>query len=244
MLLYTSSRRAFGQTLLVITCSRALSIPRASGGLDYHRLQSLSSHNPLLLAQSMWREALSGGRCALDLTCGKGADSLFIANELFRNVNSALLVCVDVQEKAVKKTYECLEGAGFEPGHNRIPDVPCRAAVFQGSHHELPAAVLSAIEGDPPSLIVYNLGYLPGTDKSVKTTADTTLQSVTASMDMIAPGGLISIMCYPGHPEGKEELEALRTFAAGVSAHDYCVQVHEQINREETPCLITMVRRR
>ena len=56
-----------------------------------------------------------------------------------------------------------------------------------------------------PKLIVYNLGYLPGSDKLLTTKTSSTLLSVEKALSLIAPNGAISITCYPGHEEGKKE---------------------------------------
>lgn len=48
------------------------------------------------------------------------------------------------------------------------------------------------------SVITYNLGYLPGGDKTITTNVETTLTSIEAACNLVVQGGLISIMCYRG----------------------------------------------
>lgn len=45
-------------------------------------------------------------------------------------------------------------------------------------------------------------GYLPGSDKATTTQAGSTLAAVEAACDVLKPGGLLSILCYTGHPGG------------------------------------------
>src|SRR6185436_10014836 len=62
-------------------------------------------------------------------------------------------------------------------------------------------------------LIVYNLGYLPGGNKSLTTLTSTTLTSLNTAYALLAPGGALSITCYPGHPEGAREEAAIHSWA-------------------------------
>lgn len=47
----------------------------------------------------------------------------------------------------------------------------------------------------------YNLGWLPGGDKSITTKLEDTLESIEAAKRLVKHGGMISIMLYPGHAE-------------------------------------------
>lgn len=52
-------------------------------------------------------------------------------------------------------------------------------------------------------LVAFNLGYLPGGDKTVITMAETTALALEAAERIVVPGGLISIVVYVGHPGGR-----------------------------------------
>lgn len=52
-------------------------------------------------------------------------------------------------------------------------------------------------------LVAFNLGYLPGGDKEIKTRSETTLMALEAAKRILIPGGLISIVVYVGHPGGR-----------------------------------------
>lgn len=47
----------------------------------------------------------------------------------------------------------------------------------------------------------YNLGWLPGGDKSITTKLEDTLQSIEAAKRLVKHGGMISVMLYRGHAE-------------------------------------------
>jgi hypothetical protein len=60
---------------------------------------------------------------------------------------------------------------------------------------------------------IFNLGYLPGGDKTITTTQSNTLRALEATSTLLAPGGILSIVCYPGHPEGAAEAAAVSAWA-------------------------------
>jgi hypothetical protein len=52
------------------------------------------------------------------------------------------------------------------------------------------------------NVVVYNLGYCPGGDHSITTKSETTIESLKSVAQKLRRGGLISVCCYRGHPEG------------------------------------------
>src|SRR5690606_25537032 len=110
-----------------------------------------------------------------------------------------------------------------------------------------------------PADIRYNLGYLPGGDKTITTLADHTVDSLQCAVKLIKPGGIVSILCYPGHTEGKTETERVRSFATelgevlsllqtisqrysidGTDSQQWRVFEHKPLNRPTSPVLITL----
>lgn len=62
----------------------------------------------------------------------------------------------------------------------------------------------------------YNLGYLPKGDKSITTTRSSTLKSIESALQIVRVGGLISILCYVGHPEGEQETMSVQQFVSAL----------------------------
>ena len=56
-----------------------------------------------------------------------------------------------------------------------------------------------------PDDIIFNLGYLPGGDKSITTTVETTLHTLDMLIKSLRKGQIIHLVIYPGHPEGRNE---------------------------------------
>jgi hypothetical protein len=55
------------------------------------------------------------------------------------------------------------------------------------------------------SVAMFNLGYLPFGNKSIVTTASSTLQALGHVFNALRIGGLLSVLAYPGHAGGEEE---------------------------------------
>ena len=141
--------------------------------------------NLLKQAHLTWKEHLESldteRPLIIDATCGNGHDSLFLSS-----FEEAELHCVDIQEQAIKATSA------------RLPE---RSSIH--FHHQSHEDV--SFTGRPIDLIVYNLGYLPGSDKSIITTPNSTLTSLESASKHLSPSGMISLMIYKGHEGGMTE---------------------------------------
>lgn len=158
----------------------------------------MNRKNHLSLAHELWRPQFKQGASFIDATAGNGHDALCIAREAL-TFPGTHLTCIDIQEKALKATQKRLAE------HLSIP-ILSKITYVHASHETLPTTPT------PPSLIIYNLGYLPGADKSLTTTASSTLSSLKQALQILAPGGLISLTFYPGHDEGKCEYHLILPF--------------------------------
>jgi hypothetical protein len=50
---------------------------------------------------------------------------------------------------------------------------------------------------------VFNLGYLPGGDKSIVTNPNSTIDAIEQLLQIMAPEGIIVLVIYHGHEEGQ-----------------------------------------
>lgn len=178
------------------------------------------------LAKSIWSRHLEVGDAAIDATCGNGHDTLFLAK-----FGLSSLFALDIQAAAIAKTRELLEEHLEEEELQRV--VLCHL-----SHEDMRKVPIA----QPPRLIVYNLGYLPGGDKNLTTQTASTLQSVASALSILGKRGAVSITCYPGHDEGKKEEEALLDFARTLPPHEWEVRHQRWLNRHRSPSLLWIAR--
>ncbi len=175
------------------------------------------------LAHLLWKDFLRPGMIVIDATAGSGNDTLFLA-KCTLTPNSGWIHAFDIQPEALKITQKRLT-ENLPASHlNRI-------TLYQASHETFPPNIT-------PSLIVYNLGYLPGGDINKTTLATSTLTSCKNALQILAPGGLLSITIYPGHPEGAVE----KSFLFDWFSELYLFQIfhHSPLNRPNQPSLIIL----
>lgn len=123
----------------------------------------------------------------VDMTCGNGYDTEFLA-QLSKHVYT-----FDIQLEALEKTKKRLSGYqnityihdSFEHASNYIQDV---------------------------KLYVFNLGYLPGGDKSVTTKKEITLKTIQGLDQAIMKGSHVIILAYVGHDDGLQEYNELHHY--------------------------------
>ena len=82
---------------------------------------------------------------------------------------------------------------------------------------------LAEVVPGPVRAVVFNLGWLPGGDKSVTTHWETTHQAVTAALSLLEKGGVCTICAYPGHAAGDEERAALTAFLSSLRPQEHNV---------------------
>ncbi len=146
-------------------------------------------------AHTAVRSVVRPGDIVIDATTGNGHDTLFLAECVGPR---GLVYGFDLQLDALKKTLPKLEAAGIE--HVRL---------IQGDHAEMAQLVRPEHRGGIAA-VMFNLGYLPGGDKSITTQPLVTLLALRAAWKLLKPGGILTVMAYTGHPGGWEEASTVR----------------------------------
>ena len=180
------------------------------------------------LARAMTALAEAGPLLLLDATCGNGHDSLFLLSQA---PPQARLLCLDVQQTALVATRSRLEAAGLA----------VRADFLLRGHQELGAILpphlerLAEASGNSVKARLgcacFNLGWLPGGDKTLVTRTADSLRALESVLKMLAPQGCISLHCYTGHPGGQEEADALRARVASLPPRQWRVLCAADANR-------------
>lgn len=141
---------------------------------------------PVPLSHLMIPSFLNQGDLAVDATCGNGHDTLLLA-ELVGDCGTVW--AFDVQESAIRATAKRLDEAGLTG----------RVKLIRSGHERMAEHVTSGV-----SAVVFNLGYLPGGDRSVITRPETTIAAFEQTLKLLRPGGIAAVTVYPGHDGGGE----------------------------------------
>jgi len=182
--------------------------------------------NAVNLAHTYWEEILVPGDIVIDATCGNGHDTLFVAQKVLHE-RSGKVFGFDIQPTAIAATTLNLK---THLTHEQFNDV----ILIHGSHAHFP----KTIQERSIKLIVYNLGYLPKGNKSIVTHHESSLESLRNAMKLIRDDGMISMTCYPGHPEGKVEEDKILEYVGSLSAKEWICCHHRWINRHAAPSLL------
>ncbi|CAM9608306.1 unnamed protein product [Chrysoparadoxa australica] len=203
---------------------------------DSSRASPLASHTRL--AHLLLRQAVAPGDAVLDCTAGNGHDSVVVARECLGLADGAGELnkkgrahVMDIQQIALDRTRERL--------NEHLPSAAMEQVHFYCQNfRDLPD-----IEPGTLAVACYNLGYLPGGDKSIVSTADDTLSSVKAALKLLKPGGMISVMMYCYHGEaGETEKNQLLAWSRELPHNSWRAFTHAQENRQLGPVLLTIYR--
>lgn len=191
----------------------------------------------LEMAHWMLKDIIKTNDVVVDATMGNGYDTQFLA-ELGANVYA-----FDVQEEALNATEKRLDDAEiknqiFEKNLSNLLTEPSVNLVLSG--HEK----LSEYVKEPIKAAIFNLGYLPKTDKSVVTKADTTLTALDALTNQLVVGGRIAIMIYYGHEGGMEEKDAVIKWTSSLPQKDWEVISYAPLNQIHTPPILVLIEKR
>lgn len=155
-------------------------------------------------------QSLRPGDLAIDATAGNGHDCLKIAQLVAPH---GQLIAIDRQAPAIDASRDRL-------GKHKLEHL-CR---FIEDDHANALRALAAQHSGEASAVVFNLGYLPGSDKSILTQPASTLPALDAANVLLKPGGILLVTAYRGHQGGMAEAEAvarwMKAFPGPVACHE------------------------
>lgn len=155
---------------------------------------------PTELLHLLLKDEIAAGDFVIDATAGNGHDTVFLARAVGE---TGKVLAIDIQQQAIESTAARLDKEGLR---NRV-------TLFLGCH----ASLAEISDQDQPSAIIFNLGYLPGGDHGVITRTENTLMALDAALQILKPGGVLAIICYPGHDGGDEEASAVEEFITSLA---------------------------
>ena len=172
-------------------------------------------------------EVLTTGDVAVDATVGNGHDTLFLA----RSVGAAGHVYgIDIQDEALRSARERLKAAGVDD----------RVTLIEGGHEDLRIHLPNTAQGAVGS-VMFNLGYLPGSDSEVVTRPETTCAALDAACRVLRVGGRITAVVYTGHDGGKQEAEAVEQWAQRLGRDRFTAVSYSLTNRPNNPPRLVVV---
>lgn len=164
-----------------------------------------------------------GGTVA-DFTMGNGHDTAWLADAVGEGGH---VYAFDIQLQALEHTRARLTEAGLIDRCTLICDSHANAANYIK---------------EPICAGVFNLGYLPGGDRTKTTLCASTKIAVETAISLCANDGIILIAVYPGHEEGTREGEMLDSMLAVLDHRSFSVSRLRIINSPTSPFFFAVER--
>lgn len=193
-------------------------MPMMTGKMPERPMKRELFCRPLSCAHDWVGRIVAAGDRVVDATAGNGYDSVFLAGLVGKG---GCVHVFDIQQAALDATRARLDEHGFLDGRVRLHRC-CHAQM--GVH----------VDG-PVRAVMFNLGYLPGGDKRIISGTQTTVNALNSAMDLLVAGGILTVVCYPGHEGGDEESLAVEGLLEARAAEGWDVTKVATLGRMRKP---------
>lgn len=175
----------------------------------------------LTLHKYFLSQHLKKGGIAVDFTMGNGHDTKFLSEAVWGGSDApGHVYAFDVQSAALESTGKLLKESRNPENYTLIHD----------SHENAGEYVK-----EPFCAGVFNLGWLPGSDKKITTKRESTLKAISAAIGLIDYDGILLIAVYPDQRRGGLEGEAIAQMLSQISRFELSVSRFQIINSPSSP---------
>lgn len=182
----------------------------------------------LHFSHSLLEEILQPGDHVIDATMGNGYDTVFMAEKIGKTGH---VYSFDIQKEALLSTKSKLTEQ----------DLLDRTSLFLQGHETLGTVV---DEAQPIKAGIFNLGYLPKSDKSVITLPETTRTAMEEILKRLVPRGRMILVVYYGHEGGEKELDMVQDYCQSLPQEKYNVLKYQFINQKNNPPILYCVEKK
>ncbi len=159
------------------------------------------------------------GDRVIDATAGNGHDTLFLADCVGP---TGRVLAFDVQEAALASAKDRVSESGW-------------VEFFHESH----ARMENHARAGSVAVVMFNLGYLPGENHELTTESAETLRALEVAATLLKPGGVLSVICYPGHPAGAAEAVEVEAWMTALATSGWRIAKYGAIGtRRPAPFLL------
>lgn len=180
-------------------------------------------------AQQVVRKVVKQGDTVIDATIGNGHDTLFLAKAVGEN---GRVFGFDIQAEAIQRTSERLQQGGL-----------ANSVLYRSSHSRMASTISAKYHGNIAA-VMFNLGYLPGGDQSVITTATESCSAISSAVELLRSGGVLTIIAYPGHAGGDDETARVEQLVATLPTHQFETDVRKSAESRPWMPRLFIIRRK
>lgn len=165
---------------------------------------------------------LSFGDTVVDATCGNGHDTVALAK-----MGAGTIYAFDIQNAAIEQTRTALKDAGLYSENIHL---------IKDGHENMRGHIK-----EKAAVILFNLGYLPASSKTVATKKETTVKAVLEALKLLKKDGLLCVTLYSGHSGGDEEKQAVLSLAEELDPKIWHVAFVRMLNQPNHPPEILLI---
>ena len=190
----------------------------------------ININNAVQFQHLIWDRSMKKAKVVVDATCGNGHDLLYLAKRAQKGCH---LYGIDIQMKAIKSSKDLLQSNDIEPEVS---------LTFIHDSHDL--AVAHQLKDKVIDLMIFNLGYLPGSNHEIITKPHHTIDAIKEGLNKLSKSGIITIVAYPGTPEGMDEMKSLISYLSDLEQKLYNVCHWQPLNQVNNPPELFILQKR
>jgi len=179
-------------------------------------------------AHQLLENSVKQGDTVVDATCGNGNDTLFLSELVGKTGH---VYAFDIQEQAIQTTKSVLQ------------DNDRHVHVIHDSHAKIDQYLPKELENKLAGAI-FNLGYLPRSDKQIITKSESTILAIETLLRFIKRGAIIVIVVYHGHTGGKTEKDAVLDYTEKLDQKQFAVLKYQFINQKNNPPYVVAIQKK
>ncbi|WP_067841552.1 class I SAM-dependent methyltransferase [Amphibacillus sediminis] len=177
-------------------------------------------------AHQLIQSAIKAGDTVIDATCGNGHDTVILSHATGPD---GLVYAFDVQAQAIEQT------------RNRLAEENITNVRLIHDGHQNVAAYLDDDDKKHLAGAIFNLGYLPGSDKTVITTPANTIVAIDQIAEYLKTGGIIVCVVYYGHSGGELEKNTLIKHLQNYDQKHFQVLQYGFLNQKNNPPFVLAI---
>ncbi|MEZ6041029.1 MAG: FAD-dependent oxidoreductase [Planctomycetaceae bacterium] len=172
---------------------------------------------------------LQPGDRVIDATAGNGYDTVLMAKRIGE---TGVVTAIDLQDQAIEATRQRVQA-------EKLGNV----TYIRGCHAKLLSGWLRT---ESQSAITFNLGFLPGSDKTCVTSGHTTGKAIEAGYRLLKPGGVITVVAYRGHEGGQAEAVEVESVVSKLQREKETTvfRIEADTSNQASPVLLVIIKRK
>lgn len=170
------------------------------------------------MAHELLKDYIKEDSICADFTMGNGYDTFFLA----QLAKKGRVYAFDIQEAALLHTKALLQDAA-------------NVTLILDDHANLDHYIKT-----PLDVAIFNFGYLPKGDPSITTNQTSSKQAVTKAYALLKRHGILILVLYPGHPQGKEEADFFLDWCEQLNVHHASVMNIRMLHKPQAPFILAI----